>query len=127
MGNSDSFDLINTELSESKKQANSIYNFDLSGIFRRIGDLDSLVLDGQDLQTIGTESFNERLIDGVVELEIIEETAIETELVDNGLISIEPLKTEQDNNVTAIDAEPVNDNGQISIEPLQTDNIEPVE
>lgn len=125
MGNSDSFDLINTELSESKKQANSIYNFDLSGIFRRIGDLDSLVLDGQDLQTIGTESFNERLIDGVVELEIIEENAIEP--VENGIISIEPLKTEQDNNVTAIDAEPVNDNGQISIEPLQTDNIEPVE
>jgi len=40
MGNSESFDL--TESSKDKKEANSIYNFDLNGIFRRIGDIDSL-------------------------------------------------------------------------------------
>ena len=45
MGNSDSFDLLNSSnaTSKSKKEANSIYNFDLNGIFRRIGDIEAAV------------------------------------------------------------------------------------
>lgn len=47
MGQSESFDLLNSSnvnsKSKSKKEANSIYNFDLNGIFRRIGDIETIV------------------------------------------------------------------------------------
>jgi hypothetical protein len=81
MGNSESFDL--TESSRDKKEANSIYNFDLNGIFRRIGDIDSLnnslkqennssLIDENEIDLTDTKSlnedYNERLIDGLDEV-----------------------------------------------------------
>ena len=81
MGNSESFDL--TESSKDKKEANSIYNFDLNGIFRRIGDIDSLnnslkqennssLIDENEIDLTDTQSlnedYNERLIDGLDEV-----------------------------------------------------------
>jgi hypothetical protein len=81
MGNSESFDL--TESSKDKKEANSIYNFDLNGIFRRIGDIDSLnnslkqennssLIDENEIDLTDTKSlnedYNERLIDGLDEV-----------------------------------------------------------
>jgi len=45
MGQTESFDLLNSSNvnSKSKKEANSIYSFDLNGIFRRIGDIETTV------------------------------------------------------------------------------------
>jgi hypothetical protein len=81
MGNSESFDL--TESTKDKKEANSINNFDLNGIFRRIGDIDSLnyslkqennssLIDENEIDLTDTKSlnedYNERLIDGLDEV-----------------------------------------------------------
>lgn len=115
MGNSDSFDLISSSNRHNNKNSSGssgknkegphiIYSFDLNGIFRRIGDLDTTKSSSTSTSSSSSEladsneakqgslinkenasEFNERLIDG-----------IETD-VSNEQIALDPLPNQNDN------------------------------
>ena len=143
MGNSESFDLVHN--TTTKKEVNSIYNFDLNGIFRRIGDIDSInntttnnffkqensiliddeneIIDLTDTKSLD-ENYNERLIDGLDDLpsnEIVtnnnEEQHKEQNLNDDEIpIPNEPDNEEETNSISNYEAKPA----ELSIDNKET-------